>query len=80
MREVTLRAAAADLDRVVAEALSGEDVVITRNGRREAVVVSWASWERRSHEVSFGSLLASAPLEDGDIPPRHPGPVRDAER
>ena len=78
MREITLQAAADGLDSVVAEAMAGEDVVITRDGRREAVLVSWAVWERLSRKSSFGALLASSPLEDGDVAPRQRGPIRDA--
>lgn len=78
MREITLQAAADGLDSVVAEAMAGEDVVITRDGRREAVLVSWTAWERLSRESSFGALLTRSPLEDGDIAPRQRGPVRDA--
>ena len=73
MREITLQAAADGLSGVVAEAMAGEDVVITRDGRREAVLVSWAAWERLSRGISFGALLTSSPLEDGDIAPRSDG-------
>ena len=78
MREITLQAAADGLDGVVAEAMSGEDVVITRDGRREAVLVSWATWERLTRESSFGAWLTHSPLEEDDIAPRQCGPVRDA--
>ena len=78
MREITLQAAADGLDGVVAEAMAGEDVVITRDGRREAVLVSWMTWQRLSSGVSFGALLTNSPLEEDDIAPRPRGPVRDA--
>ena len=78
MREITLQAAADGLDGVVAEAMAGEDVIITLDGRREAVLVSWATWERLSRGISFGVLLTSSPLKDGDIAPRHSGQIRDA--
>ena len=78
MREISLQAAADGLEDVVAEATAGEDVVITRDGRREAVLVSWAAWKRLSGGISFGALLTSSPLEEGDIAPRQRGPIRDA--
>ena len=78
MREISLQAAAERLDGVVAEALAGEDVVITRDGRREAVLVSWATWERLSQGISFGTLLTETPLEEGDIAPRDRRSIRDA--
>lgn len=77
MREVSLKIAADAFDDIVAEAMGGEDVVLTRDGRREAVVISWASWERLSRRSSFGRLLASSPLEDADIALRHHRPGRD---
>ena len=79
MREITLQAAADGLDSVAADASAGEDVVITRDGRREAVLVSWATWERLSRGISFGALLTSSPLEEGDLAPRSRGAIRDAE-
>lgn len=78
MREVSLQAAADTFDDIVADAAKGEDVVLTRDGRREAVIISWAAWERLSRRLSFGRLLASSPLEDDDIAPRHRGPSREA--
>ncbi|MGI4767900.1 MAG: type II toxin-antitoxin system Phd/YefM family antitoxin [Janthinobacterium lividum] len=78
MREITLQAAADGLDGVVAEAMAGEDVVITRDGRREAVLVSWTTWQRLSSGVSFGALLTNSPLDEDDIAPRSRGSVRDA--
>ena len=78
MREVSLQSAANSFDDIVAVAVGGEDVVLTRDGRREAVVISWAAWERLSRRSSFGRLLASSPLEIDDIAPRHRGPGRDA--
>lgn len=78
MREITLQAASDAFDGIVAEAMTGEDVVITRDGRPEVVMVSWAAWERLSRGLSFGALLTSSPLEEGDIAPRHRSPMRDA--
>ncbi len=77
MREIQLREAKATLSAVVDEAVDGQPSVITRRGKREAVIVSFAEWEKLSHIPSFGRLLMSAPLEPGDIAERSAGPVRD---
>jgi len=79
MREIQLRDAKATLSAVVDEAVMGEPSVITRHGRREAVIVSFAEWERLSHVPSFGRLLMSAPIEPGDIPDRTADSIRDTE-
>lgn len=76
MREIQLKDAKATLSAVVDEAARGEAFVITRHGRKEAVVISWAAWTRLSNVPSFGRLLASAPLEDDDIPERDGTPPR----
>lgn len=78
VRNIQLKDAKATLSAVINEALQGEEFAITRHGRKEAVVISWAAWQRLSNIPSFGRLLASAPLEDSDIPPRNPAPPRDA--
>ncbi len=78
MREIQLRDAKATLSAVVDDALRGEEIVITRQGRREAVVISWATWRRLSNVPCFGRLLAAAPLEDADLPAREETPLRDA--
>jgi antitoxin Phd len=76
MHEVQLRDAKAALSRVVDLAVAGEPQVITRHGRKEAVVISWAEWERLSNVPSFGRLLMSAPVEPGDIPETTRAPHR----
>jgi prevent-host-death family protein len=79
MREIQFKDAEATLSAVVDEAVAGEEFTITRHGRKEAVVVSWATWQRLSNVPSFGRLLALSPLADGDLPERMSGPVRDAD-
>ncbi|MCW2272775.1 type II toxin-antitoxin system prevent-host-death family antitoxin [Rhodoblastus acidophilus] len=78
MREIQLKDAKATLSAVVDGAKAGEPVVLTRHGRKEAVVISWEEWRRLSDVPSFARLLTSAPLEPDDLPPRDPGPMRDA--
>jgi antitoxin Phd len=79
MREIQLKDAKATLSAVVDEALRGEEFAITRHGRKEAVVVSWEAWQRLANVPSFGRLLASSPLEEGDIGERDRAPPRDAD-
>lgn len=78
MQEIQLRDAKATLSAVVDQARQGEPSIITRHGRREAVVLSFEEWERLSHVPSFGRLLMEAPLEPGDLPVRQDG-MRESE-
>jgi prevent-host-death family protein len=78
MREIQLKDAKATLSAVLDEALRGEEFAITRHGRKEAVVVSWATWQRLSNVPSFGRLLAAAPLDDADLSVRDQTPLGDA--
>ncbi|MFZ2107496.1 MAG: type II toxin-antitoxin system Phd/YefM family antitoxin [Roseiarcus sp.] len=79
MREIQLKDAKATLSALVDHALRGEQFVIPRHGKKQAVVISWAAWERLSKVPSFGRLLASSPLEEDDLPDRDPSPGRDAD-
>lgn len=72
MKEIQLRDAKATLSSVVDKALQGEASIITRHGRREAIIMSYEEYRRLSDVPSFGWLLAHSPLEDGDIPERRP--------
>lgn len=78
MREIQLKDAKARLSAVVDDALRGEEFVITRHGHKEAVVVSWETWQRLSNVPSFGRLLAAAPIDDADLAERDRRPPRDA--
>ncbi len=70
MREIQLRDAKASLSAVVDEAMRGKPAVITRHGKRQAVVVGYEEWERLSAVPSFGRLLMAAPLSSGDLTSR----------
>jgi antitoxin Phd len=70
MCEIQLRDAKASLSAVVDEAIQGKPAVITRHGKRQAVVVSYEEWERPSNVPSFGRLLMAAPLAADDLPGR----------
>jgi len=78
MREIQLRDAKASLSAVVDDAVRGEPAIITRHGKPEAVVLSFAEWQRLSHVPSFGQLLMTAPLDEGDLPPRNTAQLRDS--
>ncbi len=79
MRKIQLKDAKARLSSVVDEALQGRPSIITRHGKREAVLLSYEAWERLSAVPSFGRLLMSAPLEEDDVPRRSKAPLRDRE-
>jgi len=76
MREIQLRDAKASLSAVVDEVAQGKPAIITRHGKREVVVVSYAEWQRLSHVPSFGRLLMAAPLTSDDLPKRNRSPLR----
>ena len=78
MRKIQLKDAKAKLSTVVDQAIRGKPSVITRHGKPEAVVLSFAEWERLSRVPSFGRLLMAAPFEEGDSPERNRAPLRDA--
>ena len=78
MREIQLREAKATLSAVVDDAVRGEPSIITRHGRREAVVIGFDQWQRLSRVPSFGRLLMSAPIEPGDLPERDRSPLGEA--
>ncbi len=79
MHEIQLRQAKATLSAVIDDARHGKPSIITRHGRREAVVLSFEDWERLSRVPSFGRLLMSAPLGPEDLPARDAGPLREAD-
>lgn len=80
LKEIQLRDAKATLSAVVDDAVRGEPCVITRHGRREAVLIAYEEWEKLSRVPSFGRLLMSAPLEEGDLPKRNRKPLRRIRR
>ena len=78
MRNIQLRDAKANLSAVVDDATQGKPSVITRHGRREAVVMGYDAWKKLSTVPSLGRLLMAAPMEPGDVPPRSRKPLRTA--
>jgi len=79
MREIPLRDAKATLSAVVDEAMHGKPSVITRHGRREAVVIGFEEWRRLAAVPSFARLLMAASLEPGDLPERDESPLREVD-
>ncbi len=76
MREIQLRDAKANLSAIVDGAMQGKPAVITRHGKRHAVVLSYDEWERLSHVPSFGRLLMAAPLTADTLPRRNRAALR----
>ena len=76
MREIQLREAKASLSAVVDDAVRGEPAIITRHGKREAVILSFEEWQRLSQVPSFGRLLMAAPISPDDLPERDRTPLR----
>lgn len=76
MREIQLRDAKANLSAVVDEAIDGKPAVITRHGKKQAVVLSYEEWRRLSQVPSFGRLLMAVPARAGDLPARNRAKLR----
>lgn len=76
MKEIQLKDAKATLSAVVDRVVAGEPTVITRHGRKEAVLVSFAEWARISKVPSFADLLLAFPGKPEDIPRRSRRPAR----
>jgi prevent-host-death family protein len=70
MKEIQIKDAKAALSAIVDLALAGEPTVIIRDGRKEAVVLSFEDYERLQKIPSLGRLLAAFPGDDGDLPRR----------
>lgn len=76
MKEIQLKDAKATLSAVVDRAVAGDPTVITRHGRKEAVLVSFEEWVRISRVPDFADLLLAFPGEKADIPERQRKPAR----
>jgi prevent-host-death family protein len=76
MREIQLRDAKANLSAVVDEAIDGKPAVITRHGKKQAVLLSYEEWQRLSQVPSFGRLLMALPARASDLPARNRGKLR----
>lgn len=76
MKELPLEDAKAGLSALVERAVAGEPTVITRAGCREAVLVSFAEWERVATAPRFADLLLLFPGKPGNILQRSRKPAR----
>lgn len=76
MKELKFEDAKATLSTLIDLAVAGEPTVIIRDGRKEAVIVSFAEWEKLSKAPSFAEVLLGFPGEPGDIPRRSRKPAR----
>ncbi|SDP68028.1 prevent-host-death family protein [Phyllobacterium sp. OV277] len=76
VKEAQLKDVKATFSAIVDRAVAGEPTVVTRHGRKEAVVLSFEEYERLSKVPSFGELLAAFPGETGDVPERSQKPSR----
>ncbi len=79
MKDIQLREAKANLSAVVDDAVRGQPAVITRHGKRVAVILSFEEWGRLSRVPSFGRLLMAAPVGSDDLPKRDRTPLRTAD-
>ena len=77
MRQIQLREAKAKISAIVDDASRGKVAVITRHGKPQAVILGIDEWERLRNVPSFGELLMSAPIQDGELPERDTSPPRD---
>lgn len=79
MREIQLKDAKATFSAVIDQAIRGHPAIITRHGKKEAVVLSFDEYEKLAHVPSFGRLLASFPGDENDVPLRSSNASRDVE-
>ncbi|CDN58355.1 Prevent-host-death family protein (plasmid) [Neorhizobium galegae bv. officinalis bv. officinalis str. HAMBI 1141] len=79
MREIQLKDAKATFSAVIDQAIHGNPAIITRHGKKEAVVLSFEEYEKLSRVPSFGRLLAAFPGDETDIPARSSNPPRDVD-
>jgi antitoxin Phd len=79
VKEIQLKDAKATLSAVVDQAVRGVPSIITRHGKRQAVVLSFEEYEKLTNIPSFGRLLASFPGDEQDIPARSSRPSRSVD-
>ena len=75
MREIQLRDAKASLSAVVDDAVRGEPAIITRHGKREAVILSF----RGMGAIVPGAILRAVADGRADLPGRSAGARSDAD-
>ena len=76
MKEIQITDAKARLSSLVDAAMRGQAAIITRRGKRQAVLLGFKEWERLARVPSFGRLLMSAPISDANFPRRSQSQLR----
>lgn len=76
MKKLPLNEAKKRFPALIDRAVAGEPTVITRDGRKDAVLVSFEEWERLSKAPNFADLLLAFPGGPADIPNRSRKPAR----
>jgi antitoxin Phd len=76
MREIQIKDAKANLSSLVNAAMRGQATIITRHGKRQAVLLSFKDWERLAKVPSFGRLLMSAPTANANLRRRNRSQLR----
>jgi len=64
---------------LIDKAMAGDEVVITRHGKPQAVVIGFDDWQRLNKVPSFGQLLMSAPVDLDEFVVRDTRPMRAIE-
>jgi antitoxin Phd len=75
MKEIAFTEAKARLSRIVDEAKNGEPTIITRHGRKEAVVVSFEDWKKATSRPFLWDMLTNG-AADGREQPRDQSAAR----
>ncbi|WP_020180806.1 type II toxin-antitoxin system Phd/YefM family antitoxin [Methylopila sp. M107] len=75
MKELAFTEAKARLSEVVTDARNGEPTIITRHGKKIAVVTSYQEWKKATDKPSLWELLTSAPIDGRELR-RNPSPMR----
>ena len=70
MRKIQFKDATAKLSKFIDDAVRGKPSIITRHGKREAVLLSYEEWQRLADVPSFGRLLMAAPVDGEELPAR----------
>jgi prevent-host-death family protein len=76
MKEIQIKDAKARLSSLIDAAMRGQAAIITRRGKRQAVLLSFKEWERLARAPSFGRLLMSAPITDANLSRRSQSQLR----
>jgi prevent-host-death family protein len=76
MKEIQIKDTKARLSSLVDAAMRGRAAIITRHGKRQAVLLGFKEWERLARVPFFGRLLMSAPITNTNLPRRSQSQLR----